>query len=394
MVKLKRHIKGLKQWFTILIAGLVLVAALADILANDKPLVSSDEDGVSFPVFQQMGIDLGVIQPPLGFVGTDWQGKAYRWVVWAPVPYSPGSFDRRNKHFVSPLDKQDVESIRFRHWLGTDLLGRDVLSGLIHGTRMALLVGFFSVLISGLLGLLLGAFSGYFGNQGLKTSWWIMIAGLFWLFAGLYLGHYSDLVSLSLGWWIIWAVGFVLWFFMLPQAKGTVQIPIDGIVLRLMELIQSVPGLLVLMTVLALVQKPGTWTVVLVIGLLSWPGVARFARAEMLKVRSMTFMDATRVMGMSHFQIIMRHGMVNIFGSVTVILAFNFAGAILAESALSFIGVGLDPSEVTWGNMLNAARTQPSAWWVAVFPGVLLFLTILSLNRLGSAWEKSRGVVL
>jgi peptide/nickel transport system permease protein len=208
--------------------------------------------------------------------------------------------------------------------LGTDALGRDVLSRLIYGARVSLLVGLTAVLIGGVLGTTLGILAGYFG--------------------------------------------------------GT----IDDIIMRLADIQLAFPFILLTIMVLV-VLGPGIPNLVLVLGVAQWVTYARIARGQVLSQREKEYVEAARCLGASNFHIMFRCILPNILAPLIVIASFNVASVILSEASLSFLGLGVPPTVPTWGGMLAESRDQllGGSWWLAVFPGVCIMLTVLSLNILG-----------
>lgn len=210
------------------------------------------------------------------------------------------------------------------HPLGTDSLGRDILVGIVYGSRVSLLVGVASCLAAILVGTILGALAGYFG-----------------------------------GW-------------------------VDAVVMRLAELFQTMPSLIFTIVVM-LSLSPSIPTVVLAISLSSWPQITRLVRAETLKLRRAEFILASRVIGMGDARIIYRHLIPNVASIVVVTASIIAAHAILLESAISFLGLS-DPNMISWGSMIGAGKeVLRSAWYVAALPGVAIFLTVLALSLLGNA---------
>src|SRR3990172_3915802 len=149
---------------------LIFIALFADFIANEKPIMCKYKGSTYFPVFRSYAVDMGMANWQLEFQNVEWSELDYDWVVFPPVPYLPKNQDDNNTHSKSPMGDQDIKSGFWRHWLGTDELGRDVLSAMIHGTRIALLVGVVSMSISSLIGILLGAMAGYFGDVRLRAS--------------------------------------------------------------------------------------------------------------------------------------------------------------------------------------------------------------------------------
>ena len=149
-----------------------------------------------------------------------------------------------------------------------------------------------------------------------------------------------------------------------------------------MELSVSIPGLVVLIAVLTFVAHSSIGMTVLIIGILGWTQVARFLRAELIRIRDMRYIAAARVSGIGELRLLVRHALPNALRPVLVVAAFMVGSSILAEAMLSFLGVGVSATQVTWGSMLQQSRMWPYPWWLAVFPGVLLTLTVLACNSL------------
>jgi peptide/nickel transport system permease protein len=209
--------------------------------------------------------------------------------------------------------------------VGTDSAGRDVLARLILGARVSLSVGVVAVAIYTALGLALGAISGYYG-----------------------------------GW-------------------------IDSLIMRLADVFMAFPRLIIIITLASLVG-PSVYNVMLIIGLLGWPPVARIVRGMFLSLREREFVMAARVCGSTHSHIMFRHLLPNVMAPVIVAATFGMAGAILLEAGLSFLGLGVQPPMASWGNMLNAAQSLSileSMPWLWLPPGLLIAVTVLSLNFLG-----------
>lgn len=209
------------------------------------------------------------------------------------------------------------------HLLGTDTLGRDVLSRIIFGARVSLLVGFVAVGIATLIGLLVGALAGYYGGV------------------------------------------------------------LDQILMRLVDLMLCFPTIFLILAVIA-VLGPSIWNIMAVIGLTSWMGVARLVRAEFLSLREREFVVAARALGASDARLIWRHLLPNALTPVMVSATLGVAGAILVESSLSFLGLGVQPPTPSWGNMLTMGKDNIEiAWWLSVFPGLAILVTVMSYNLLG-----------
>jgi len=211
-----------------------------------------------------------------------------------------------------------------RFMLGTDMLGRDVLAGLVHGARFSLLIGLLSTLVSLGIGVTVGAVAGYFR-----------------------------------GW-------------------------VDEVLMRITEFFQIIPGLVLIM-LLVVVMGTSMWSVVIGIGVVTWPNVARIMRAEVLSLRTRAFVDAARGLGQRPLAILVRQILPNALSPVIVVASVMVASAILIESGLSFLGLG-DPNVMTWGYMIGAARPYlREAWLLSAIPGVMIVLTVLAINMIGDS---------
>ena len=230
---------------------------------------------------------------------------------------------------ISPRDPNRLDVKRIldapskAHPLGTDQLGRDVLSRMLYGARVSLAVGFVSVGIAGVIGIVLGSLAGYHG--------------------------------------------------------GTT----DAMVMRLVDLMLVFPRFFLLLAVLAFL-RPSIWTIMTVIGLTGWMSVARLVRAEFLSLKEREFVLWSQSIGATAFRIIWRHILPNAMGPVLVAMTLGIPAAILTESGLSFLGLGVQPPHATWGNILNEGKDAIEiGWWLSVYPGLAILVTVLSYNLLG-----------
>ncbi len=396
----KRNIPAVVSVYVL--GALILIAVYAPYIANDQPLYAQYRGKTYFPawtsVFAPTTVD--TVYNELGnperlqFDITNWKALQLDAVVWPLVPYSPGKSDRYNRDYASPTGSQKFKTVegeiieapfRFRHHLGTDLTGADVLAGLIHGTRISLTIGLISMGIATLIGIVLGSLAGYYGDSGLRAAriqYWLALLGLVLLFFyGGKLGQWG-LGVLLFG--VLLYLGWLLGKRKLGWITDEIRVPVDTFVSRGIEILNSLPRLLIIITITAIVDRSMTLLMV-IIGATSWTGIARFTRAELLRTRSLEFIDAARSLGYNEFRVIFRHALPNSLAPVFVAIAFGIASAILVESGLSFLGIGVPDDVVTWGQMLSKGRQEFEASWLVYWPGFAIFLTVTAYNLIGEA---------
>ncbi len=237
------------------------------------------------------------------------------------APYSPVEVDIR--HRLGP--PAWMEGGKTDHWLGTDQIGRDLLSRMIYGGRVSLLIGVTAVAISSTIGVLLGLAAGYFGAK------------------------------------------------------------IDWIIMTLINVMLTFPFVLLALAVIA-VLGPSLPNMIFVLGVAGWPIYARVIRAETMALREREFVVAGRALGMSHARIIFGQILPNLVSAITVVATLQIAQVIILESFLSFLGLGVQPPTPAWGNMLGEGRVYMlNSWWIAAFPGAAIFVTTLVINLMGNA---------
>ncbi len=230
---------------------------------------------------------------------------------------------------IAPYDPNDINvkaillEPSIHHWMGTDGLGRDVLSRMLHGGRISLLVGLVAVGISTGIGILLGAIAGFYR-----------------------------------GW-------------------------VDTLIMRLVDVMLSIPSFFLILAVIAFLT-PSIINIMIVIGLTSWMGVTRLVRAEFLSLSEREFVTASRTLGAKDARLIFTHLLPNSLTPIIVSAVLGVAGAVLMESGLSFLGLGVQAPQASWGNILTDGKEYIQfAWWLSLFPGLAILITVLGYNLLG-----------
>ena len=231
--------------------------------------------------------------------------------------------------YITPWDPHAIDAYHVLlppsadHWFGTDELGRDVFTRVVYGARISLKVGFVSVGIAVAIGVVLGLVSGFYGGI------------------------------------------------------------IDTVIMRFVDVMLCFPTFFLILAVIAFLE-PSIWYIMAIIGLTGWMGVTRLVRAEVLSLRERDFILAARALGASDARIIFRHILPNALSPVLVSATLGVAGAILTESALSFLGIGVQPPTPSWGNILTSGKDYIEfGWWLSLFPGLAILVTVLAYNLLG-----------
>ncbi len=312
---------------------LFIAAIFSPAIVGTKPLVCKYKGNIYFPA--------------MGYFNRSWENSIFTtdrfrnkykqklaekdpdsWAVWPLIFQDP---DRRVRDGEWPGQPEnptrDEGHPSWQNLFGTNRQGIDVFAQIIHGARSALLVGFVSMGIASVIGITLGGLAGYFG-----------------------------------GW-------------------------IDILLSRLIEVVMCVPQLVLILALIAVLSKPTIWHVMAVLGFTNWTGIARLTRGEFLRLRESDFVTAARAAGASWHRIMFRHVFRNAMAPVLVPISFGVAAAILIESALSFLGFGT--SETSWGDLISDGRSNLSMWWLIVFPGTAIFLTVLAYNLIGEGLQEA-----
>ncbi len=369
--------------------AMVLLALLGPFLANDKPYFCRLEGQTYYPLFSgKTEAELSILHPEYSPV--NWHTTPFEKIWRAPVPFSHRSIDLVTGAYKAPLHAP-VEQARFRHWLGTDAIGRDVLAGLIRGCRVSLLIGFGAMIVAFLIGVPFGAISAYYGNKDLRWSFPQLLLFLLLLFTlvVVFLSTFSSIIKGLLVILLIILSGWVMTR-LSRTLRGRVRMPVDHMVMGLISITDGFPALFLIILIVALVPVKGWIVVMLVIALLRWPTMARYMRAEVFKIKAANYFQSAQLLNIPSGQILTRHVVPYALRPVMISFVFGVASAILAESSLSFLGLGMPTDEINWGRLLAQSRNHFSAWWLVVFPGLAIFLTMLSLYTIGNVLEPGR----
>jgi peptide/nickel transport system permease protein len=405
-------------WF---LGFLLLLAVFRDLIANGKPLYCRIDGQTYWPGLARIWSDnprarfdepaLNAILDQQGYFDEAWKNLSNydEMPVFALIPYSPGEYPSRNVVELAPPGTiPPGATTRFRHWLGTDSHGRDIAATLVSGARVALLTGSVAMGMAVLIGLLLGTIAGYFGDERLKTKrgrLWMTLLGIpvAWFFAVIRRQYELSIATDTGVWWE--TIGILAGVLLIFNVAGgmlsriaffskPVTLPADLFVMRLAEIFNALPKLVVIIAFSVLMhrQSESVWLLIALIGVLSWTGVARYVRAELLRIRELDYVTAARGLGMPDARILLRHAMPNAMRPVLVALALGVAGAVMLEASLSFLGFGGESLKgVSWGSLLsreNAQANPVKAWWVMMFPGLMICLTVLAFNHLAEQWNK------
>ncbi|TPE43305.1 ABC transporter permease [Pontibacter mangrovi] len=308
---------------------------------------------------------------------------------WLPLPFSPSMLDT-NHTFLPPLS---AKAIATGHWLGTDGLGRDVFTNTLFGARTTILISFPVMLLATALGLVMGTGAGFWGNDKLKLRRSTALAGVLASSAALYYGLYLPLQLRQLESGSVYIAGALAVLLVLLLILGlaaiilqkkrnfwstAIRIPVDAVVMRITEAVTSVPRFVVIL-VLASFVPPSLPILVLLLVLTLWPDVARLSRAEMARIKQLSYFEAGRSMGTPPVRLVWRHALPNLVGPVLVAFTFGLGGLLALESTLSFLNIGVPSELVSWGRIIAGVRSNTSAWWLVAIPGTALSVTILAL---------------
>jgi peptide/nickel transport system permease protein len=312
---------------------LTLVAIFSPAIAGTKPVVTRYKGNIYFPA--------------ISYFNPRWENEIFfrdgfrmryvenlkkhdpdSWAIWPLVFQDP--FRRvRAEEWPGHPGNQSYAPPNRQNFFGTTHPGVDVFAQMVHGARIALLVGFVATGIAAVIGITIGALAGYLGGA------------------------------------------------------------VDMLLSRVIEMVMCIPALVLILALLAVLDTPTIWHLMAVLGLTGWTGIARLTRGEFIKLRQMEYVAAAKALGTGELRIMFRHILPNSLAPVLVPISFGIAAAILIESGLSFLGFGAPPPNPSWGTLLNAGRNNLQMWWLILFPGIAIFLTVLSYNLIGEGIQEA-----
>ena len=329
----RRKLAMLALGFVLLLCEIALFAPM---IVGTKPIVCKYKGNLYFPC--------------MSYYKSSWENPIFRkdrfrnryttslkkkdpdsWAIWPLVYQDPYRRVRNGEWEDRPGNPSGTDGAPNRYnFFGTNQQGFDVFAQMVHGTQIALSVGFVSMGIAGVIGITIGAMAGYLG-----------------------------------GW-------------------------VDTILSRLIELVMCIPPLVLILALVAMLDNVSNFHLMAIVGCTSWTGIARLARAEFMKLKQMEFITAARAMGASRWRIMFWHVLRNALAPVLVPITFGIAAAILIESGLSYLGFGASPPNPSWGTLLKSGRsTIQQTWWLIVFPGAAIFLTVLAYNLIGEGLQEA-----
>jgi len=407
----------MRWWQTRLILLFLALALLSPLLSNDLPLYAKVEGTRLFPALRMLWdkhhvatIESSKGSLDIDYTRSDWRLMELQAVVWPLIPYSAKNIDAFNRSYKSPWGAQTLEKegekiplgFRLRHYLGTDSVGRDIAAGMLSGLRISLGIGFLAILFAAVIALMFGSLSGYFGDYLLRfhpsalglSSLLLLLPAYTALHAlpNVLFVHSAPLRLLAAFFFLL----VLAWLFVLLyrffsnkiSSKRRYHFPLDSLISRFTEIFDSLPKFLLILTLAVVIGRSVFW-VALVIGLNGWASISRLLRAEVLKNRNMEYTQAALSSGMRHLRVLFRHVVPNAIGPFLVSISLGIGTAIIFESNLSFLGLGLPVDNVSWGSMIYQGKNNMSAWWLLLFPTLAIFTTIYTFNSLAERIRKN-----
>jgi|GEM_PF-1605992 len=360
-----------RRWIYVLRALLLLLLAIwafaPGFLASERPLLVLREGCLVYPA------------------AADTVGG--RVLLRAPVRFDPQGMDRDYSGYVSPAENRRRGGT---HYLGTDELGRDTLAGLIAGVSASLRVGVLSSLLALLLALLPALTSGYYASEKKRAHFFVLFCDVFFSLAALWTLYISLLTDNPAGIFALCAT-ILPWLFVRNRFRTWCirRIPRlvfryspDALLLRITDGYELFPRVILLLVVFAFIGWKAGF-LALLLGFVGWPFFFRYLRADTMRIKSLPFVRAALLQNVPAHALALRYFLPSLLPLILSLLPFMFIAAVLAETTLGFIGLGLDPAEITLGRMIAEGRTFPDAWWLLLFPSLVLSAMMGAFYMLG-----------
>ena len=341
-----------------IVVFLGFISIFAPFIANDTPILLISEAGVEWPLFGEL-----------------WTGRSddtsYRSLeegnraVFPLIPYSTRSNLQQRYSPPGSIDRDGDTSTR--HWLGDRSIRQGRSSRYYLWLSQFSFIALLAMVFSMLVGICIGGLAGYFGNREVRIS---IVTLVLTCIGVVYLIFLSVHHLLTVGLFLILLLVYIVIVYAVHQTvqlPWKISVPIDALVLRMIEIMQSLPGLLILLVIASLISRPTFFGLAVIIGLLRWPGVAKYIRAEVQKTSAEDYILAARISGLRHLKILLKYVLPRTVAPLVVIFSFGFASVVLLESTLSFLGIGVPIDDMTLGNLLGQTRERPQAWWLALF---------------------------
>ena len=355
----------------IILALWILTALLADFLASSNPLFVKTTKGWNY------------IGPYKEF---DPNQQIIEKEIWTPVPFSPDELDLSNNRFSEPGSKISTATTSRKHYLGTDRVGRDILSGLIHGARFSLIIVFLAVLCISIIGTIIGILMGFLGDNRASLSFLDLGLVAISIFLAVFWGIKLKVVEFALGITLLIIIFWALSRFLKTQLpflfSKRYRLPVDYILSRFLEIFETIPKLFLLLVLVSL-WDPGVDRLILALVLTGWVTLAKMVRGKALNLSNSTLFESLKSLGSNWTWSIRHHIIPFILPDVLAYVAYISGNIILIESALTFLGLGVGPDVVSWGSLLSLSVYKPDFWWLAVLPGLFIFAVVFSLVRIG-----------
>ncbi len=372
---LKRHskIKESPLYYKISLLTLVFLVFIGifnSILCNEKPLVAKTEQGrYVFPAFRDFKSDLG-------FINARVPETKYVFAIYPPIRYSFDYINADQLGIHPPLFAKGKSSRWHTNWLGTDELGRDVVAslarGVYHSVKIALIASLLSIIIGSFYGMVIG----FYGNINLKVNLFQLLTQLVSIFFILFYWYFGE---------YFWSFTTFILGVLLHILLGRIPIkllfiPVDSIGVSIISLRKSIPTLILIFALLPLFRKPSQINTIIILSLIGWTGIAWIIRLQTIDVLTNEYFKTIKSLGAGFWRILTYHIYPNIKHIIFLLLIFQLAAMITMEAGLSYLGVGIAPEEVSLGTLLRQAKDNLSAWWLGLFPGLLICIMLLCLH--------------